>query len=99
MAQASAIDGLQAAEQRLRRLLDRLAQALDELAAPDELRGQFTQTREALGQPLHVVLTGEFNSGKSALINALYGRRVVTEGVVPTTSLVTILRYAGEPAT
>lgn len=39
-------------------------------------------------------VVGEYNSGKSSLINALLGRRVVAEGVVPTTAEVTVLRYA-----
>jgi len=33
-----------------------------------------------------LVVVGEFNAGKSALINALLGREVLAEGVTPTTS-------------
>ena len=33
-----------------------------------------------------LVVVGEFNAGKSALINALLGERVVEEGVTPTTA-------------
>ncbi len=44
-----------------------------------------------------LVIVGEFNSGKSAFINALLGVRAATEGPTPTTDRITILRYAEEP--
>lgn len=37
---------------------------------------------------------GEFNSGKSSVINALLGSRYLKEGVVPTTNEITFLRYS-----
>jgi small GTP-binding protein len=40
-----------------------------------------------------LVVVGEFNSGKSAFINALLGERFLPEGVTPTTSQICILRY------
>ncbi len=40
-----------------------------------------------------IVVVGEFNSGKSALVNALLGARVLPEGVTPTTSRVTLVKY------
>jgi len=40
-----------------------------------------------------VVAVGEFNAGKSALINALLGEKVLPEGVTPTTARVTLVRY------
>jgi ribosome biogenesis GTPase A len=42
---------------------------------------------------LFLVIVGEFNAGKSAFINALLGQKLLKEGVTPTTSQVTILRY------
>ena len=36
---------------------------------------------------------GEFNAGKSALINAMLGQKVLTEGVTPTTARVTLVRF------
>lgn len=46
-----------------------------------------------------LVFVGEFNSGKSALINALLGEAYLKEGVTPTTDRIHILRYgeAGQP--
>lgn len=40
-----------------------------------------------------LVVVGEFNSGKSAFINALLGSPVLTEGVTPTTAEVHVIRY------
>ncbi|RYR74087.1 hypothetical protein Ahy_A02g008702 isoform C [Arachis hypogaea] len=42
---------------------------------------------------LVIVVIGEFNSGKSTVINALLGERYLKEGVVPTTNEITFLRY------
>jgi small GTP-binding protein len=40
-----------------------------------------------------IVVAGEFNAGKSALVNALLGQRVLREGVTPTTSQITLVKY------
>jgi small GTP-binding protein len=40
-----------------------------------------------------LVVVGEFNSGKSAFINALLGQKLLKEGVTPTTSQINLLRY------
>ncbi len=43
-----------------------------------------------------LVVVGEFNSGKSAFVNALVGEPVMPEGVTPTTSRIHILTYGNE---
>ena len=40
-----------------------------------------------------LVVAGEFNSGKSAFINALIGQKIQEEGVTPTTNKIHILQY------
>lgn len=45
-----------------------------------------------------LVVAGEFNAGKSSLVNALLGERVMPEGVTPTTDRVTFITY-GEQIT
>ncbi len=44
-----------------------------------------------------IVVVGEFNAGKSALVNALLGEKVLPEGATPTTSRVTLVKW-GEKA-
>ena len=43
-----------------------------------------------------LVIVGEFNSGKTAFINALLGERFLAEGVTPTTASIHIIRYGDE---
>lgn len=45
-----------------------------------------------------LVVVGEFNSGKSALINALLGESLLEEGVTPTTARITLLTHGDRPA-
>ena len=54
---------------------------------------------EQLDDLFLLVIVGEFNAGKSALINALLGESYLTEGVTPTTAQVHILRHGnkGDP--
>ncbi|MCP4902409.1 MAG: GTP-binding protein [bacterium] len=40
-----------------------------------------------------VVVVGEFNSGKSALVNALLGDRLLEEGVTPTTAAIHLVQH------
>ncbi|XP_058082986.1 probable transmembrane GTPase FZO-like, chloroplastic isoform X2 [Magnolia sinica] len=47
-----------------------------------------------LDDPFLLVIVGEFNSGKSTVINALLGRRYLKEGVIPTTNEITFLCYS-----
>ena len=43
-----------------------------------------------------LVVVGEFNAGKSALINALLGESLLDEGVTPTTSRINLIRFGEE---
>lgn len=54
------------------------------------------QAQNQLSELFLLVVVGEFNSGKSALINALLGHPYLKEGVTPTTDRIHILHY-GEP--
>jgi len=40
-----------------------------------------------------IVVVGEFNAGKSALLNGLLGASVLQEGAIPTTTRVTLVKY------
>jgi GTP-binding protein EngB required for normal cell division len=79
------------AEERQR--LAEIASLLARADAPREERDALARSVEQLDALFLLVLVGEFNSGKSALINALLGTTVVDEGVTPTTSSVALLRH------
>ena len=48
-------------------------------------------------QRFHVAVLGEFKRGKSKLVNALIGRRLLPSGVVPVTTVVTELHFGDGP--
>ncbi|XP_065861158.1 probable transmembrane GTPase FZO-like, chloroplastic [Euphorbia lathyris] len=47
-----------------------------------------------IDEPFLLAIVGEFNSGKSSVINALLGERYLKEGVIPTTNEITFLCYS-----
>jgi small GTP-binding protein len=71
--------------------------ALSEFDLPPESVDGLQKAILQLDELFLVVAAGEFNAGKSALINALLGERVLAEGTTPTTSRVTLVRW-GERA-
>ncbi len=74
-------------------LLERLSKILEEYPATPEDLEQIADAAEQLTSLFLLVVVGEFNSGKSAFINALVGGQVMPEGVTPTTSVINLLRY------
>src|SRR5262245_64376220 len=72
-------------------LLERLAEILDEYPATEEDKASIDEAAEHLTSLFLLVIVGEFNSGKSAFINALVGGQVMPEGVTPTTSVINLL--------
>ena len=42
------------------------------------------------------VIVGEFNAGKSSVVNALLGGPFLKEGVLPTTNEISVLRHVDE---
>ena len=79
---------------RQRRLLQRLQQQMRELGASDSDRDIISETTLHLDELFLLCLVGEFNSGKSSLVNALLGGRHVKEGVTPTTDRVCLIKHA-----
>jgi small GTP-binding protein len=80
-----------------RRVLASLRDALVELHAAPEAQEALTRSIEQLDELFLLVIVGEFNSGKSAFINALLGERLLKEGVTPTTAQVNIIQYGEVP--
>ena len=82
--------------ERERALLERLADFLVGFGAPAEDVEVARRARADLEDFFLLVIVGEFNSGKSAFVNALLGDEVSREGVTPTTDRITLLRYADD---
>ena len=76
-----------------RRVLNELRSSLIRFGASDENLAPLERSIEQLDELFLLVVVGEFNSGKSAFINALAGQKVMEEGVTPTTAQVTVLTY------
>ena len=74
----------------LQSLIDFLALATPSLEEVSLLRDSLKQ----LDELFLVVIVGEFNSGKSAVVNAMLGNSVVPEGILPTTNEITVIKYA-----
>ena len=77
-----------------RRLLGDLQVALARLDAPDSDLGLIGNALAQLEELFLMVVVGEFNAGKSAVINALLGGDYLPEGVVPTTSELVLIRHS-----
>jgi small GTP-binding protein len=76
-----------------RRILGSLRLSLSKFDATPEHQLALEKSIEQLDELFLLVIVGEFNAGKSALINALLGSRVVEEGVTPTTAQINVLQF------
>lgn len=66
---------------------------LSELKSPPAELDALKDAIVRLEELFLIVVVGEFNAGKSALVNALLGAKVLQEGAVPTTTRVTLVKY------
>jgi len=82
---------------RERELLGRFIGFLKDFGAPSNDVDLVQRTLSDLEELFLLVIVGEFNSGKSAFINALLGAEIAEEGVTPTTDRITVLRHSPEP--
>jgi small GTP-binding protein len=71
--------------------------ALADIDVPREALATLQEAILQLDELFLMVVVGEFNAGKSALVNALLGEKVLLEGATPTTSRVTLVKW-GEKA-
>ncbi|MCA1606942.1 MAG: dynamin family protein, partial [Acidobacteria bacterium] len=89
----------QIVDERLRPLIESEKQLLNDLHDL-ALAGEHTEDARRLNDILAgidelflLVIVGEFNSGKSSFINALFGQKVRVEGPVPVDDRITIMHY------
>jgi small GTP-binding protein len=78
--------------------LAELRLALTDLDVPREALTTLQDAILQLDELFLVVVVGEFNAGKSALVNALLGEKVLQEGATPTTSRVTLVKWGEQIA-
>jgi small GTP-binding protein len=76
-----------------RSLLNDLRASLIQFGATSEDHETLAQSIRQLDELFLLVVVGEFNSGKSAFINALLGQKILKEGVTPTTTQINVLHY------
>src|SRR5919107_4659323 len=82
---------------RERALLERLAGFLEDFGSPPDDISLVRQKLVDIEELFLLVVVGEFNSGKSAFINALLGEDELSrEGVTPTTDRITVLKHGEE---
>jgi small GTP-binding protein len=88
---------VQALLRREQRLLVELRETLEREQADERRRvDDLLATLEDL---FTIVIVGEFNAGKSSLINALFGERLRVEGPIPVDDVISILRYGEQAST
>ena len=82
------------------RLLNKEREILDDIvnfvetSAPElEEIKLLLDARKGLDELFLIVIVGEFNAGKSSVINAVLGDKFLAEGILPTTNEITVLRY------
>src|SRR3989304_2791999 len=80
-----------------REALAEIRLALAEIDVPRDGLATLQKAILQLDELFLLVVVGEFNSGKSALVNALLGESVLAEGATPTTTRVTLVKW-GEHA-
>jgi hypothetical protein len=61
------------------------------------LRVGFSQGVPAGCRPLRVIIIGEFNAGKTSLINSLLEKPLLPTGIVSSTAIPTVIGFAAEP--
>ncbi|HKI57943.1 MAG TPA: dynamin family protein [Trueperaceae bacterium] len=80
-----------------RALLADLQALLSRLEAGREHVDDLRNAMRDLDGIFMLVVVGEFNAGKSSLLNALVGEEVMPEGVTPTTDRITVVTYGEQP--
>lgn len=83
---------------RLLRLIDKIQTTYTSGADNDSLFRQIYNLRQQLmNDTFKVTVIGNFKSGKSTLINALLGQEILPANALPTTAVITEIKYGEKP--
>ncbi len=78
---------------------DRLAGLLAAEPGLDNLRQRLTErARKLRDNRFTILVVGEFKRGKSTVLNAMLGQRVLPQKAAPCTAIVTLIRYGDTPS-
>ncbi len=80
----------------VRQKLGELRVALVRAEAGEELQKALGRATLQLDELFLLVVVGEFNAGKSSVLNTLLGERVLEEGPTPTTSRIQLIKHGPE---
>jgi len=89
--------GVEGSRQRLLSILERLHGAEGWILTSEasrELDALFRKFRES---QFYLVFLGQFKRGKTTLLNAFVGTDLLPTGVLPLTSIITVVRYGPQP--
>jgi small GTP-binding protein len=81
-----------------RSLLEELRVLMVRLGAPEDDLELIKRALHQLDELFLLVVVGEFNAGKTAFLNAMLGEKLLTEGVLPTTSQIQLLQHGDSVA-
>jgi len=84
------------AHKALRSMFERIHQAAAEVLSAEANQEFISLYNKFQESQFYLVLLGQFKRGKTTLLNALLGVDLLPTGVLPLTSIVTIVRYGGE---
>jgi small GTP-binding protein len=82
-----------------RGLMSDLRATLVKFEAEGEDEATLRDSIQQLDELFLLVVVGEFNSGKTAVINALLGQKLLEEGVTPTTTQIHLIRHGAPQKT
>lgn len=84
--------------ERVREVLDALLEYLGKDSRLSDFLPPAQKLHAAINSPLSLAIVGEFNAGKSTIVNTLIGEDVFPIGVLPTTAHTGILRWGPRKA-
>ncbi|MFN8378623.1 MAG: dynamin family protein [Anaerolineae bacterium] len=85
-------------EQELRLIGELLAELATIPEADPEDRRRLEEVARDLREMFYlIVIIGEFNAGKSSLVNSLLGESLLETGITPTTAMIDVVRYSETP--